>query len=126
MRSSVRYSRPTFFEELQPAANFLEHLGGDRLAGRVQFQLAEELLGLGDRQGADLGQRALGLVARTAASGVVSVTARACGFSRWPSHVPQPSTRMYFSNCRRCIRLFVVRYCASSLGMMPSNLPPHL
>ena len=49
-------------EELQPAANLLEHLGGDLLARGVQLQLAEELLGVGDGQRADLGQRALGPV----------------------------------------------------------------
>ena len=113
-------------EEPQPAADLLEGLGGDRLAGGVEFQRAEELLGVGDGQGADLGQRALGLVARTAATALVSVTARACGLSRWPPQRSQPTTRMYFSSWRRCGRLRVVRYCESSLGMMPSNLPPHL
>ena len=49
-------------EELQPAANLLEHLGRDLLAGGVQFQLAEELLGVGDGQRADFGQAALGMI----------------------------------------------------------------
>ena len=35
-------------------------------------------------------------------------------------------TRMYFSSCRRCGRLWVVRYCERSLGMIPSNLPAPL
>ena len=33
-------------QELQPAANLLEHVGGDLLARRVEVQLAEKLLGL--------------------------------------------------------------------------------
>ena len=113
-------------EELQPAANFLEHFGGDLLAGRVQLQLAEELLGVGDGQRADLGQRCVRAGRRTRGTRLVTVTARACGFSRAPWQRPQPRTHMYFSNWRRCMRLCVVRYCESSLGMMPSNLPPHL
>ena len=35
-------------------------------------------------------------------------------------------TRMYFSSCRSCSGLLLVRYLASSSGMMPSNVPPYL
>ncbi len=53
------------FEELQAAANFLEGLDCDQPPVGVQFQGAEELLGVGNRQGAKLGQRPL----RAAAEG---------------------------------------------------------
>ncbi len=45
-------------EEREPAADLLEGLDGDHLSEGVQGQFAEELLGVGDRQGADFRQRA--------------------------------------------------------------------
>ena len=51
------------FQELQPAANFLEHVLGDLLAGGIKLQFAEILFGSGDGQRADLGQGAFGPVA---------------------------------------------------------------
>ena len=46
----------------------------------------------------------------------VSVTARACSFSRAPAQATQPTTRMYFSNWRRCMPLLVLRYFDEQLG----------
>ncbi len=49
-------------QEAQPAADLLQHLGGDQRASVVQFQLAEEVRGVADRQVAHFGQRQPGPV----------------------------------------------------------------
>ena len=57
---------PHVEQEAQPAANLLEHLGRDMLPRGIELQLAEKIGRLGDRQRADLGQRALRLGAQSA------------------------------------------------------------
>ncbi len=57
---------------------------------------------------------------------VASVTVRACSLRRAPAQATQPTTRMYFSNCRRCMPLWLVRYFDNSSGMMPVYFPPYL
>ena len=116
---------PDIDQETQPAADFLQHFFGDFPSSGVELQFAEKLAGVADRQAANLGQRATGLVGEMRDGVVVTVTLRACGFSRAPSQAAQPITLMYFSNCRRCILLFEVRYRDSSCGMMPSKCPPY-
>ena len=49
---------PHVAQKAQPAANFLEHFGGDVCAGGILIELAEKLDGFADRQCADFGQRA--------------------------------------------------------------------
>ncbi len=68
--------QPHVLEESQPAADLLERLGGDGRPGGVQRQGGEELLGLGDGQVRDLGQRALGEHRETCGEAEVTVTAR--------------------------------------------------
>ena len=51
--------QPHVPEELQPAADFLDRLGGDLLAGGVQIEPGEDFVGVGNRQAAQGRQRKL-------------------------------------------------------------------
>src|SRR5690349_12128020 len=57
---------------------------------------------------------------------VVIRTARACGTSRSPWQVGQPTMLMYFSSCFCCILLLLVLCLPANSGMIPSNLPPYI
>ena len=99
---------PHVGQKSQPAADLLEHFGGDHGPRGVELQLAEKLDRVGHAQVAHVRQRA-GRIAGELRCRVARVTARACGLSRWPPQVAQPCTLMYFSSCRNCILLFVLR-----------------
>ena len=96
-------------EKAEPAADFLEQFGGDRLAGGIEFEAAEKLGRVGNRQTADLGERALGSGGEFRMSGrerdATTLRARAA-LRRKPR---SRTTLMYFSNWRRWMRLFEVR-----------------
>ena len=112
-------------QEAEPAADFLEHFGGDQLLVAFERELGEELGRVGHGQGAHFGQRALRLIGEAAGWPWSTVTARACGLSRSPAQSGQRITLMYFSSWRICGVLLLVRYFSSSSGMMPSNVPPY-
>ena len=120
--------QPHVLEELQPAANFLDRLGGDRSAPwRPDPSAPKNSSASETARPQTSGKRALGPVGETSA-GRRGERDRAgpADSAACPWQPLQPRIRMYFSSCRRCSRLRVVRYCESSLGMIPSNLPPHL
>ena len=66
-----------------------------------------------DRHGADFDQRL-----------AADAHGAAWGLSRWPWHVGQRTTRMYFSSCMRRGPAAVFLKLLSSCGTMPSHLPP--
>ena len=61
--------QPHVFEELEPATDLLQRLGGDLLAHGVQLETVEKPLGVENGQGADLGQTALGAIVELRISG---------------------------------------------------------
>ena len=120
---------PHVRQEAEPAANFLEHFGGDQLAAcRSRSQLAEELDRVGDRQGADLGQRACRADRRTlrCARGDASPL-RACGFSRCAVALRRSASRActFRAAAAACLLLRSCGIADSSSGMMPSKWPPY-
>ena len=113
-------------QEAEPAADFLQHLRGDQRLVAFERELGEELGRVGDRERAHFAAAS----ARAASRELLAerrdlAPQRACGLSRWPSQAGQRMMRMYFSSCLSCIGLLLVRYFASSSGMMPSNVPPY-
>ena len=71
-------------QEAEPAANFFEHLGRDRLPHRVEVELLEVVDGVGDAEMADVGQAEVRYRRRTSRSSSRFALPRACGFSRAP------------------------------------------
>ena len=109
-------------QESQPAADFLEHFAGDQRARRVQFQFAEEVRRRRGSTGCRLPAATAGGRRRTWGASVVTVTARACGLSRWPRQAPQGEVLMYFSSCRRYMRVLGVAIAGQQLGDDPLEL----
>ena len=113
-------------QEAQPAADLLEHFGGDRLAGLVELQRLRRTprprrppgrrpraaIARGDRRNPATPRRSSrpGPAGSAAGRRIGCSRARACTF---------PAGGAAGGSC-------VLRYCESSLGMMPSNVPPYL
>ena len=74
-------------QEAEPAADFLEHFGGDQLLVAFELQLGEELGRVGHRPARTLRAATAAAGRRTRAGAWSTVTARACGLSRSPCAV---------------------------------------
>ena len=124
VRSSVRYSSPTFCRKPSRPRISLS------TSAAISFSLPSSSSSAKNSAASETASaHTSGSVAcgRSANFGlaVVTVTARACGLSRWPAQSGQRITLMYCSSCRICGGLLLVRYFSSSSGMMPSNVPPY-
>ena len=108
VRSSVRYSSPTLTRNPSRPRISLSTSAAIVWPVASSFELAEELGRVADRQRADFRQRALGLIGEFRMGRGERDRSR-LRIEPCPSQAPQRMTLMYFSSCRRCIRLFELR-----------------